>query len=299
MSPLFRVSAIRTTGIVCAMLACALLASCSKAAKQTLRLNLVPGNTYALSVRTSSDAVIAGPDGNNIPIAATSVNRFTLQAGEVDFRGDTFVSAQAGDTEFPFVFVPLAAIFKTYTFGIKLSPIGRISEFVNTETMREGIRGSLAALGSGTTIYGNTTPDAAIALISDDGLRSMIEPVTAIWPEAPVAPGDEWNGPDTYSPAFHTIASSRYRLKSWDDSEVKIHVEIEIRPAGDRARDPNRLHVGDTSGQGTGEIRVDPMLGTIRSYEVTQETSGSFKGTDGVEYKTTATSRIQAELTAR
>ncbi len=281
------------------MLACALLASCGKAAKQTLRLNLVPGNTYALSVRTSSDAVLAGPDGNNIPISATSVNTFTLQAGDIDSHGDTFVSVQAGDSEFPLVFLPLATIFKGYSFGVKLSPVGRISEFVNTDAMRLGIRGSLTAFSGGAAVYGSTSPDAAIASISDDALRAIIEPVTGIWPETPVAPGDEWNGPDTYSPASHTIASSRYRLKSWDDSEVKIHVEIEIRPAGDRARDPNRLHVGDTSGQGTGEIRVDPMLGTIRSYEVTQETSGSFKDADGVEYKTTATSRIQAELTAR
>ncbi len=293
------VSVIRVAMIATAMLSCALLASCSKGPKQALRLNLTPGNTYVLSIRTTADSVLTSPDGNNLPIPTSSVNAFSLLVGDVDDHGDLFVTADPEETEFPLVFVPLASIFNTYSFGIKLSPVGRISEFVNTDAVREGVRESLTALGSGVTTFGSTPPDTAIALISDDALRAIIEPITSIWPETPVAPGDEWTGPEIYTPTSHTITSSRYRLESSSDSDVKIHVELEIRPAGEHARDPNLLPPGEVSGKGSGDIRVDPSSGTIRSYEVSQETSGTIQSAEGVIYNVTATQRTQAELTAR
>jgi hypothetical protein len=293
------VSVSRTAMIAMAMLSCALVASCSKSPKQALRLNLVPGNTYVLSIRTAADSVLTSPDGNNVPIPTSSVNNFSLLVGDVDDHGDLFVTAQPEDTEFPLVFVPLASIFNTYSFGIKLSPVGRISEFVNTDAMREGVHGFLAAQGSGVTSFGSTPPNVAIALISDDALRAIIEPITSIWPETPVGPGDEWTGPEIYTPTSHTITSSRYRLESSSDSDVKIHVELEIRPAGDHARDPNLLPAGEVNGKGSGDIHVDPLSGTIRSYEVSQETSGTIQTAEGVIYAVTATVRTQAELTAR
>jgi hypothetical protein len=288
-----------TLAVMALAASCVALASCSKAAKQTLRLNLVPGSSYILSVRTSVDAIITAPDGNSVPFPATSLNTFTLNAGEVDAQGNSYASVEVGDTEFPMVFVPLGPILKGQTFGMKLSPVGRITEFVNTEPMREAMRATLEGMGTGSTVYGDTPPARAIAHISDDALRAIIEPITAVWPETPVGPGDEWTGPEVYSPLTHTITATHYRLESADEAEITIHADMEIRPAGDHPRDPNLGPVGDVSGKGSGEIRIDPMQGTIRAYDATQEISGSIRAGNGGDSKVTSTVKIQGTLTAR
>jgi len=299
MSPQSRLHGIRVGLLAMGILATGILASCGKAPKQMLRLGLVPGNNYVLTVRTSSDAVIETADGNSIPVPANGLNTFNLQAGDVDAQGNTFVSAQFGASEFPLVFVPLAAIVEGYSFGFKLSPVGTITEFVNTEPLRQAVHAALASMGDGTTSYGSTTPDEAVARISDDALRAIIEPLTTIWPQTPVTSGDEWSGPPLYTPSNHTLMTTKYTMKSLSDSDARIAVTAEIQPATDRERDQKLPSQATISGKGAGEIRVDSARGLIRSYEAYLDVAGTIRAANGVELKTSGKTRVQAELIAR
>jgi hypothetical protein len=285
MSRLFRAVPARFIAILCALVCCAFLVSCNREPKRALHLNLSPGTTYVLSVRTSGDATIVDADGKELRFPVTSENTFVLRPGQADEHGDVLVSVDTGKSVFPLLYGQLNAAFEGYTFGMKLSQAGRVTEFVDTEGLRQEI---------GRNMPGQ---DAILEGISDDALRSIIEPVTAIWPAVPVSVGDEWRRPDLYItyPGADVYESTTFRLESWDKSGAVVKFESSFTPAG-----KNKDFDLQITGTGRGEIHIAPAGETIRSFEANQEFTGTLSDRkSGAVSKTSSTYRIQAELTAR
>lgn len=294
-----RSSLLKTGAIAVIILACGLVASCSRSgSKVALRPNFASGTTFALSVRTTIDGVFTMPDGKNVPSPSGNQFAFTIHGGDVDAQGNTAVTADVDDAVFQMIFLPLGAIFKEYSFGMKLTATGRITEFVNTETMRAAMLEPIAVYAAAATQYATTAPDVAIGRVSDDSLRAIIEPITSIWPGAPVSAGDSWDGPEVFDPLTHSYTAYHYTLDSVSDTEAVIRVETKTRLASDRPADPTLPMITESSGDGSGTIRVDPSQGSILSYDLQQNLASTVTA-NGAILKATAKSRTQAEMTAR
>jgi hypothetical protein len=244
---------------------------------------LTPGSTYVLTIRTSGEVTVEDPQGEKSTTPNNAEYSFTLRPRDVDQQGNTLVSVETGKTQFPGELSELSAAFQGHSFGMKLSPQGSIVSFENTAALRQQVLGRV--------------PDRKLAAkaISDAGLKSLIEPVIAIWPTVPVSAGDEWDGPDSYVPLLDVLASMHFTLKSRTDSGAVVEFTSASRPAGRIAEVDSKI-----TGTGKGEIHISTTDGTIRSFESNRELSGTLtRPNTGAVTRISASNRTQAELRAR
>lgn len=274
-------------------LACALLLpACNPQPKVALRLNLEPGRTYTLSVRTTVENTITQPDGSSSEMRGRSDLRLALRAEETTAEGDTVILVDPEKAAFPWFFNRINKAFESASFRMRVTPTGRIRGFTGTDEMRNSVREALdAAPPSDSSALMGT--DKLLEIVSDESLTALLQPILAVWPTVPVATGDEWTRDDIYIPLNDTVEKTTFRLTSMEGGMATITMTSTFAPGGKKAGT-------NISGKSSGEVRVLTADGTIRAYRSTQTIEGTtINATTNVVNSFSATAETHAELTAR
>lgn len=268
-----------------------LIAACGQQPKQALHLNLKPGQNYVLSIRSTAESVSTQPDGTSQSRDGRYEFRFALHVEETNSEGNTVVLVQPQKARFMWFYGQINSAFESYSFRVQLTPVGRVAEFTGTDAMRDSVQEALLATAQS---KGTTFPiDTMLEAVSDEALVALLEPVLAVWPSVPVAPGDKWTRESIYNPLGDTLERTQFTLTSLDGGAAVISMTSTIEPAGKKSA----LSV---SGTASGELRISTSDGTIRAYRSTQSLEGSTKDPDtGATVTFTSTGETQAELTAR
>ncbi len=242
---------------------------------------------YVLSIRAVSDSVTTLADGSTSKLKGKTEFKFALKAEDITAEGDTIMSVEPQRAIFPWFYGKINNAFEQTTFKMKLTPTGHINGFIGTDEMRQAVRKSLEATP------GESKVDGYMKIISDEALISLMQPVLAVWPNVPVAAGDEWTRDDIYNPLGDTLERTTFKIDSMEGGIATISTATEFTPAG---KDANTK----LSGKSTGEVRVLTSDGTIRAYRSSQRLEGTaLNPTLGTNDSFVNTTEIQAELTAR
>lgn len=287
-----RVSFLGQCMCLAALVACAaLIPACSPKPKQALRLNLEPGRSYTLSFRTVANSITTYPDGTTKPLRGRIELRLALLAESTTPEGDTVLLVDPEKAAFPWLYNVINKPFEAASFRMNVSPTGHISGFTGTDEMRTSVRKALAATppAEGSPF----TNDMLLAVVSDEALTALLQPILGIWPSIPVTTGDEWTRDEIFDPIGDTLETTTFTLESTEGGVATLSMNSIISSAG---KDKNKT----VSGKSTGEVRAMTMDGTIRAYRSEQTLEGTM--TDPATSTTstfTSTSETQAELTAR
>lgn len=249
---------------------CAGLAACNSEPKRQLRMNLAPGSSYELGIRSDAEFVLTSPDGKEFKSNNSSEMRLLLRIASVYENGDVLASAMIMNVVPPIFWRQYGSIVAGAEFSARISPLGEVLDLVGTNEMRDGIRSELTNPPASDSIEMPRTPEEHVmAAMSDDHLRSPIEAALRVWPSVPVSPGDTWETGPVYEPDADTYLSRKFTLKSWDPQTVTVSFVAEIAPAERKAG--HRF-----SGTGEGEVRFSPVDGLLKTSRSSRSFSGTF-----------------------
>jgi hypothetical protein len=283
MKSLARIAYVVASVVLCGLV----LTACKPGTKQALRLNLQPGGAYQLLLRETAEVDLENPaTEKKRTFRSTTEFALSLKPGELTSDGDSAAQVTVEKIQLPAVLRQVEAAMASYSFGVNVSPLGHVIGFSGTE----GMHSALLQLGKGSSGADASTDPAARQRI-DDTLRSLMEPVLAVWPSVPVAAGDTWTRSGLVHPRWSCVEETVFTVESIDDGVAIVSMKSTFTPIDAET---------NTSGSGTGEVRISAADGTVRAYKMTLTTTGTATRPEtGTKLNADSRIEIQGELSPR
>jgi len=238
------------------------LSACSGGPKRQLRMNLPPGSAYELSFRSHVDLTMGKSGGGERPSGSfDSTTRLLCRVASIYENGDMLANITIEEIGTTLALAPRIRSLAGAEFSARISPLGEVVEVMGTSEMRDALRAK-SSKGEVASVENYISTQ-----LSDDQLRLPLEFALWVWPAVPVSVDDVWESGQIYDPTNDVYINRTFKLEVWDPAMVTVSFELTMSPAD---RQPG-MHF---SGSGSGEIRMSPIEGTIKSARYTRTYSG-------------------------
>lgn len=254
-----------------------------------LRLRLEKGATYRMRM-TMDQALtqtIMGQAQDMKQLFSTSFSVTVREIGEdgtysLVYRYEKLRFRQSGpmvemeyDSEKPDEVVhPMAWAFAALVgqeFTARMKPTGEVVEVGGLEVLIDALLKEVPAMPS--------VAEQFREQFGDESMKQMIQQASIIFPEKPVAVGDDWSTENVISKGFPFIMSNDWTLASIEDDVVRLGVASQMSPNPDG----KPLQMGGMtmsyllSGDQVGMLMVDRQTGWIVGGEMTQMLEGEIR----------------------
>jgi len=158
-------------------------------------------------------------------------------------------------------------------FRMSMSSTGELSEISGLESIIEGL---VDRFGANDEILKIQLKTNLNNLLGEDGLKSHIGALTAIYPAAPVKEGDSWSNQLKITSSMSYKVDNVWTLEGIENGELKIRGEAVISvPEGGGKSDMNgMLAVYQLNGTQISEVVAEEGSGWIKSSVVKQSIEG-------------------------
>jgi len=274
------------------------LSSCATTGKPedqiyTLSLDLQPGTSYPFSteVKQKIDEEVLG---QKISLEQTMKTLYTVSVDSTDSQGNTSLTVTYNDMSVTVDNVSsdgdlgdisgalgsmgdemnqLYDALEGRTFGVVLSPEGRVQSVSGMEDMIQAMKEWLSASG---TPGADQIFDQVSGLFGDEFITQSWEYYFAYLPEEPVKIGDTWTANLSTGSQFPLNVATVYTLESVTDGTARIGVKGTVTAGKDSAlMEVSGLQLGFTfDGTETGQVTVDLESGWLDSMIASQTVDG-------------------------
>jgi len=259
--------------------------------KIDLRFHFEEGQTLKLKTKMEQDIVV-WIGGNEQETHQTMVIGRTLDVKDVDEAGTATIEVTFGpaamkvkgrqgtfeyDSEDPPDEVPppamsLAAIVDE-GFTVKMTPEGRVTEITGVDKMLERLCEAIEALDEETK---KEIVESMKRQFGDDAMKQMMESITAILPDEPVAVGDSWSQEIALTVPFSAVFEITGTLTDRTGGVSTVELDCTIKPNPDAPP----VKMGSMSmtykleGTQKGTLKIDEATGWFAEGQITQEIEG-------------------------
>jgi hypothetical protein len=282
--------------------------------KVELRYRLQKGETYTLRMTAKQD-VVQWVMGNEMEIAQTFSFAMTYKVNDVDeedvaeievtfssvkFKMEQQMMTLEFDSDDPPDEIPeplkAFAAMVGQSLKVKMKPTGAVVAVEGIEEMMENVLDAV-------DLPNDAAKEQAMQMFDqffgEDSLTSMLEGMTRIYPDDPVAAGESWTTQMDAKIGFPMRLKNTYKLKERKDNVATLEMVTTIEP--DEDAEPMTIGdiemVFDLSGTQKGTMKVDELTGWPVGGTMDQEIEGEIKlkgvpGQDRMKIPMTIESRI-------
>lgn len=260
--------------------------------RTTLQLNLKQGALYTRRV-TTEQKVSQTVRGQRLDMEQTMILEYGYDVTKVDDMGNATVritytnigftqDSPMGridyksweDTDSTPTAAKAFAAMPGKSFTIVLSPQGRITRIVGSESMLEDI---IKAYDM--PMDDNTRKQIVASLkkqFGEEALKETMNNMFAIYPDRPVGIGDSWSAKIAVTTGFPVIFHHTWKLKRIEDGKVYIEMNSKIEPnTAARVTQMGMEMTYDVRGEQKGTLVLDESSGWLSEADIKQMFKGN------------------------
>lgn len=167
-------------------------------------------------------------------------------------------------------------------FTLKMTPTGRVTDIQGVDKMFEAI---FEAIDIPEGPMMDSVVEGLKQQFGDEALKEMMEKMTAVFPDKPVAIGDSWSLKATLATGFPVIMENTWTLTDRKDGVATINVESTFKPnpEGEPMKIGPMTMRFRLKGSQKGTFKLDEATGWFIEGELTQKMAGevTMKGIPG------------------
>src|SRR5260221_337299 len=270
---------------------CCLAQSASAADAIDLRLRPVKGQVQKIQA-TVSQKVAQTINGTDQSLTQTIGLGYTFTTEDVAADGAATIKvsydavsfkqvSQLGNVEYdsanpPAQIHPTARGFAALagqSFTMRITPTGKVIEIQGLDQMVDAILKKLDIPESPS----KAVQEKAIRHeFSEEALKENMESMLAIYPERPVAPGEQWTRKASISKGLPMVMDNTFTLKgvAGDVATLDVKSKLSSNSEATPIEAGQRKLTYSLAGEQTGTMKVDRATGWMRSAEMQQKVSG-------------------------
>ena len=290
-------------------------ATCAAADKIELRFRFEEGKSYKLTV-TMKQEIVQWLNGEEQETAHTMSIGETLNVKDVDEAGTATVEVTFGPISVKMkgpmgtieynsddppdeVALPAKAFAAMLGqgFTLKMTPTGRVTDIQGVDKMFEAI---FEAIDIPEGPMMDSVAEGLKQQFGDEALKEMMEKMTAVFPDKPVAIGDSWSQKVTLATGFPAIMENTWTLADRKDGVATINVESTFKPnpEGEPMKIGPMTMRFRLKGSQKGTFKLDEATGWFVEGELTQKMAGdvTMKGMPGQTEEMTVPMTIETVM---